>query len=102
MKLNVIERLTILQILPRETDFSALKLIRDLNDKVGLSADDFKKFDVKTDNGQVKWNKEGIKEVEIELKEKECDILVEALKGLDKQKKLSQCHLSLYEKFVKD
>ena len=102
-KLNVIERLSILQILPKENNFSTLKLIRDLNNKIGMSADELKKFGVvQTKEGQVKWNSEGVKEIEIELKEKESDLIVEALKELDKEKKLSQVHLSLYEKFVKE
>ena len=60
-KLNVIERLTVMQILPQENNFSTLKLIRNLTDKIGLNADELKKFGVtQTPEGQVSWNKKGV------------------------------------------
>lgn len=101
-KLNVIERLTILGILPKEDSFATLKLIRDLTSKIGLNADELKTFEIKQEGGNVSWNKKGSEELEIDIKEKESDVIVDALKELDKTKKLSNVHISLYEKFVTD
>ena len=100
MKLNVPERLTLLQVLPQEGNFLTLKIIRDLTEVVGLNEKEFKKFGIKEADGQVSWNQKGAEEIEIEIGEKATDIIVEALRGMDEKKKLEQRHLSLYEKFM--
>ncbi len=103
MKLNVAERVALLQILPAEGDFSTLKILRELQEKIGFSEEDHKKFKiVKTDN-LVQWDpKEGVKEVEIELGEKAKEIVKESLLNLDKEKKLKAEHIPLYEKFIQE
>ena len=104
MKLNVAERFTALKILPQETDFVTLKVVRDLQDTLALSEEELKKFDVQTSREgsyiQTKWNEDGNKEVALKIGEKATDVIVEALKKLDKEKKLTSEHFSLYEKFV--
>ena len=100
MKLNVPERLTLLQVLPKEGNFLTLKVIRDLTSNVGLNEEAFKEFDIKEAQGQVSWNNKGVEETEIEIGEKATDLIVESLKKLNDASKLEQRHLSLYEKFV--
>jgi len=100
MKLNVGERLILLQVLPQEGNFLTLKIIRDLTEVVGLNEKEFKEFGIKEAGGQVSWNQKGIEEREIEIGEKATDIIVEALKKLNETNKLGQRHLSLYEKFI--
>ena len=56
MKLNVSERLTLLQGLPQEGNFLTLKIIRDLTEVVGLNEKEFKEFGIKEAEGQVSWN----------------------------------------------
>ena len=100
MKLTVGERLSILQILPAEGDFTLLKVLRDLQSVIGLADEEHKKFDVKTQGTQVTWNPEGNKEKEIEIGERAYDLIVETLKGLNEKKKLSRNLFTVYEKFV--
>ena len=104
MKLNVSERFAALKILPKETDFVTLKIVRQLQDELALSEKELKEFEVETvQQGQyiqTKWNEKGNKEVEIKIGEKATDVIIDALKELDKQKKLTTEHLTLYEKFV--
>jgi hypothetical protein len=100
MKLNVLERLLLLQILPAEGDFVTLKIIKGLKESIALSEADFKEFDIKQEGEQVLWNQEGSKEKEIKIGEKATDVIVEALQKLDSEKKLLETHVSLYEKFI--
>jgi len=100
MKLNVSERLTLLQVLPQEGNFLTLKIIRDLTSILAMDDEEFKEFEIKQNENQVTWNQKGLEEREIEIGEKATDIIVDALKKLDEAKKLKQRYLSLYEKFV--
>lgn len=100
MKLNVPERLTLLQVLPQEGNFLTLKIVRDLSEGVGLNEKAFNEFEITEADGQVTWNQKGAEEREIEIGEKATDIIVEALKKLNEANKLGQRHLTLYEKFV--
>lgn len=100
MKLNVFERLMLLSILPQEGNFVTLKVLRELKSNLGLSEKELKEFEVKQENDQVIWNTKGNEELEIEIGEKATDIVIEALKQLDKDKKLTEQYFSLYEKFV--
>jgi len=101
-QLNVGERLIILQLLPKEGNFTTLRLIRDLAAKVGLSADELVEFDLKQDGSQVKWNAEGSKEKPFELKFKEIELITKELQKLDKENKLGFNHFTLFEKFSEE
>ncbi len=100
MKLNVPERLTLLQVVPKEGSFLTLKIVRDLTSTLAMNDEEFKEFGITQDGDQIKWNLKGLQEKEVEIGEKATDIIVEALKKLDQDKKLEQRHLSLYEKFI--
>lgn len=100
-KLNVFERLNLMPILPKEGSFLTLRLIRDLNAKLGLSAEEMTEFDIVQRDKQITWNEKGSVEKPIDFKEKELDLISEHLEKLDKEKKLEQKHFTLYEKFVK-
>ena len=100
MKLNVFERLMLLSVLPQEGNFVTLKVLRILKSNLALSEKELKDFEVIQEGEQVKWNTKGNEEIEIEIGEKATDIVIEALKQLDKEKKLTEQYFSLYEKFV--
>ena len=101
MKLNVMERLTTLGILPKEGNFTTLKVLRDLQMKLSFTEEEFKEFEVKQEGDQIRWNPQtGNEEKEIEIGEKATDLIINSLKELDKENKLGAQHMSLYEKFV--
>jgi len=102
MKLNVFERLMLIPILPAEGDFVTLKIVKDLKDVVALSEADFDEFEIKQKGEQVSWNLKGNEEREIVIGEKATDIVIDSLKKLDKEKKLTERHFTLYEKFIKE
>jgi len=102
MKLNIFERLVLLPILPAEGNFVTLKIVKNLKENIALSESDFKEFEIKQEGEQINWNEKGNEEREIEIGEKATDIIIESLKKLDKESKLTERHFTLYEKFVKE
>ena len=56
MKLNVSERLMLLQILPKEGNFATLKIIRQLQDSIGFNESEFKEFNIKHDKNNITWD----------------------------------------------
>ena len=102
-KLNVVERLMLMPLLPQEGSFVTLRLVRTLVQKIGLSAEELKEFDVKEsidgDKKIITWNKKGDMEKELKFEDKEVEVIVKALNELNGKEKLSQREFSLYEKF---
>jgi len=110
MNLSVKQRLILLTILPKESNFATLKILRKLKEDLSFSEEEHAKLQFRTipdaqGSASTNWSDDGDKEigeVDIPIGEKATDIVVEALKGLDKAKKLTEQHVSLYEKFVGD
>ena len=99
MLLSVGERLVLLSVLPVEGNFLTLKLMRELKENLSFTEDEHKYYNFKQAEGKVEWDNDN-QEKEIPIGEKATDIVVDALKKLDEQKKLHMEHYSLYEKFI--
>ena len=100
MNLSVLDRLMILTALPGEGDYASLKILMNLRMSLSFTEDEVKEFGLDTleDGTGTKWEKNG--EVEIPIGEKATDIIVDAFKMLDKQKKLMPDMMGVYEKFI--
>jgi len=100
MELNVFDRLILLNIMPKEGDFTTLKIVRKLREDLSFSEDEHKALEFKQDNGNVQWKQDGDIPKEVPIGEKASDVIAEVLKKLDKEKKLQEGHYNLYERFV--
>ena len=100
MLLSVFERLILLNILPKEGDITTLKIIRKLKDDLSFSEEEHTALQFKNEDGQIMWKEEADIKKEIEIGEKATDIIAEALKALNKAKKLTEAHISIYERFT--
>jgi hypothetical protein len=101
MKLTVLERLNLLNLLPQKEEISVLKIIRNLKNSLALTEEEYKEFGVKVENGITSWNQKGIEEVEIQIGEIATEICATALKKANAEKLLTENFISLYDKFVK-
>ena len=109
MRLLVAERLSLMQILPKEGNFVTLKIVRDLQSALSFSEKEHEKlkFTTETDPKNpekqfMKWRdikdlKVANKDVSVGPKAKE--IVSSILKKLDKDGTLTQQLFGLYEKF---
>ena len=98
MKLSVSNRLILLSIIPQQGDFTMLKIIRNMRDELSFSEEDHKKLQFRQEEG-LHWEA-GLEDKEINFGEKATDIITDAFKKLNEQKKLRIEHMELYEKFV--
>ena len=99
MKLSVGDRLILLGIIPREGDFTTLKIVRDMRDDLSFTEEEHKKLNFRQEGNMTYW-KQGLEDKEINFGEKATDIIVNAFKKLNEQKKLRIEHMEPYERFV--
>ena len=100
MNLQVGERLVLLSILPQEGDFTTLKIVRGLRESLSFSEEEHKTYGFKQEDNMVFWATEKDTPKDVPIGEKATDIIVDALKKLNDNKKLRNEHFTLYEKFV--
>lgn len=102
--LSILERLLILNLLPGENDIITLRLVRKLKDQIGFTDEELITINMRSEQSDgrpvTKWDQSKAIDREFELSEKAVNIIRDALKNLDKNKKLTDNHISLYTKIV--
>ena len=108
MKLTILDRLILMRILPAESDFATLKLVKQMKDNFGFKSEEIKKYKIKTltENkggiSKITWDeKANNKDFDIKLVRIEREIILEQLEKLNESKKATEIHLNLYEKVKK-
>ena len=101
VKLNVLERLLLVNLLPAEGTFSNLKLLRVTREEISFTEKENKKLGFIQEGGNIQWS-DTVEPKEIEFGEVIAKLVVNALKKLDKEEKLRDEHISLYEAFIKE
>ncbi len=101
MKLSVLDRVSLLNILPREGDITSLRLVRETRENLSFSETERAELQFKTfPTGHMKWKDNGNIEKDIELGDTVIGMIVVALKTLNEKKELLEEYLDLYERFV--
>jgi hypothetical protein len=100
MQLEVMERLVLLSILPREGNFTTLRLIRKLREDLSFSEEEHKLLGFIQEGDRVKWNLQAKVDKDFELGDVVKEVIVNQLKKLDGENKLSDDSFTLYEKFI--
>jgi len=99
MKLSVGDRLILLGVIPQQGDFTTLKIVRNMRDELSFSEEEHKILKIRQEGEMMFWE-EGLEDKEINFGEKATDIIVDAFKKLNDQKKLRIEQMELYERFV--
>jgi len=100
MELGVKDRLILLGVLPKEGNITTLKIVRKLREELSFNEEEHKLLNFREKAGMTVWNFETDGKKEIEIGEKATDVIVETLKGLDRNNKLHEDHLPLWEIFM--
>jgi len=101
VKLNILERLVLGNMLPKETSFANWKIFNDLKNELAPTEAELKAIDARPSaDGGTLANWDAVPEKEITFGEVTEKIIVDALKKLDSESKLLPEHISLYKKFV--
>lgn len=101
MELKLLDRLLLLKSLPHEGSFATLKIVQNLRFALAPTEDEYRELEVAEKDGNISWKPEKDVPKEIPIGEKANDIIVAALKKLDKDGVLTEQELPVYEKFVK-
>jgi hypothetical protein len=100
IELTIPERLHTMGLLPKEGNFLTLRVTRELISKIGFSADEITKYEIREENDLIKWNEDGNTPVQIEILDSELDIIKQALIRLNSEEKLTDNTFSIYEKIM--
>lgn len=99
MKLDIIQRILIFSVLPKEGTLLTMKTLKQLKDKVIFSEEEIKKFNLRIEDNKYLWDLDKNEPVDIEITEEESKLVVEGIKDLDKQGKITEDFLELCELF---
>jgi hypothetical protein len=104
-KLDILERLMLLGILPKEGTYANLKLLRVVKEALSFSDAENKKLQFKQDVGpdgqpMLFWNPNVKADKEIFFGDVVEGLIRATLTDLDKAGKITESHYSLYEKFM--
>ena len=101
MILSVLERLVLLNVLPREGTITTVKIVRELREALSFSEEEHKelKFE-RTEDGGTQWDTGAEEDEDVPVGPRAHTLVVETLELLDKDKKLTEDYLSLWGKFV--
>jgi len=100
MKFNVLERVVLMNLLPKEGSFANIKLLRVARESLSFDDLENKKLNFVQTENSLNWNPEAdIVGKDIELGEVVTQMIVKELKKLDEEEKLMEDHFSIFEKF---
>ena len=109
MKLSVLDRIMLLNVLPREGSFANLKILRIARENISFSEEENGLLKFRQEGDKTLWNDTMISEGKLVPTVPECEfilgkvvtnLIVEELKRLNDTQKLTESHFSLYEKFM--
>ncbi len=104
VNLKLGERLTLMQILPKEGNITTISIIDELQKSLGVTEEEHRNFEIKLENGTLQWNP--IKDVgrDFEVGPVATKIISEELNKLNEATppKLTIQHLPLWNLFCKD
>lgn len=100
MILNVDERLTLLGVLPGERNAADMRILRDLRMNLSYTEEERKEWGITANQETMKihWKENG--EAEIPIGEIATSIVVDVLRKLDEQGKVTEKILFVYDKFI--
>lgn len=101
MRLDVLDRLMLLDVLPPTGNVLTLKIVRTLRESLSFNEDELAALNMQQQGEQVIWDrtKEDPKGKEIVIGERATDLIITRLKELNEKEKLTPQHLSICEKF---
>ena len=89
-----------LSVLPKDGNYATMKILGDLQMNLSYTEEELVKWgiDVNRDTQVISWDEDG--EADIPIGEKATGIIVDELRKLDTDNKITQPIMPIYEKFV--
>ena len=100
MELTVKERLVLMGMLPKEGNFLTLRLMRKLRETLSFDEEEHKQLKFVQNGEQLTWDTTVDIMKDVDVGEVMMDVIVKDLKDKDKDGKLTEDTITIYEKFV--
>ena len=100
MLLTVSERMALLSILPREKGIVTLRIIRQLREDLSFSEEEIHTLELREEGGRTLWRADKAEPKEVSVGEKATDVVVAALREADREERLVEAHIPLWDRFV--
>lgn len=96
------ERISLLELLPPEGTIVTVRLVRELREKLTASEKELKELNVVIDStkGTLRWDADMERKRRFSFSGYSLKLIVERLQKLEKDEKLTERHLPLWDKFV--
>lgn len=99
MKLSILERIILLNLLPKEGNIATIKTIKALSEVIALTEEEQKQCNFSSDDKGLKWDRTKEPTLDHEFSGPQTKLVVEQLEKLNEEKKILVEHLTLCEKF---
>jgi len=101
MKINVLDRISLLNILPQKGGMKTIILKEDIEKKIKVKQEELKKIDFVEVDGKSEFNIEKAEKLKIDLEftNAELDLIKDALDKIDKQEEFTSAHVKIYNLF---
>ena len=104
MKLTILERFTLIELMPPENTFAGIKEIYKTKLHLNLTEDEIDELEIVYEGGTIQWNQEKALSMDKDIPMGEW--MVETIRGImvtrDKEGKITEQEITLHEKFVMD
>jgi hypothetical protein len=100
MKLNIAERLMLLNILPPEGSITMMKLLRVLREELSFNEKENKALEFKQEDTMLLWKEDANIVKDVKIGEIMTELIKKELKKLNDEEKLTEAHIDLYDKFI--
>jgi len=97
--MSVVNRLTLLGILPKEEDIIRMRTIRNLKMDLALDDDEIRDLNIVQEDGLIKWDRTKEKPKEIPMDSVRRGVIKETLEKLNKEKKVTDQIIDLWDIF---
>jgi len=99
MKLSLLDRVTILNILPEKGSYETIVVRKELVEKVGIKQTELDEYKIKDlGNGSIQWDTT-VEDKDYDLTEREERLVRDSFKEKDRKEELTTSMLDTYEKF---
>jgi len=103
MELNIKQRLMLLNVVPVEgVRMTDLRIARELQLRLGFTEEEQARFGFVQEDTRLTWNQKADVPVDIQIGPRAHALIVDALKKLDEDKKLTLDHVDVWELFECD
>lgn len=100
MNLSVMDRILLLNILPKEGNMQTLILLRELKEELVFSEDENRDLNVRMEGEMLFWNKDAEIPKKVVFGDTMKQIISDSFKVLDSESKLNENMIDLFNQFV--